>query len=167
MINLDSGVRRFDTVFVVALLTLFALTATTLVLISAKQYNITAEKMNTNYESRTISSYLREKTRQSDDSGQIDVVDFNSRKAIAMKQILDIGTYVTYIYENDGYLFEAFVKEGASISPSSGQKILPISEFSPILDVHNNLLVTYETGDNLSHRVIIDLKSTEGISTDE
>lgn len=167
MINLDSGVRRFDTVFVVALLTLFALTATTLVLVSAKQYNITAEKMNTNYESRTVSSFLREKTRQSDEFNQIDVVDFSNRKAIAMRQTLDIGTYITYIYEHEGYLYEAFIKEGASISPASGQKILPVSDFSPLLDAHNNLLVTYKTNDKHSHQVIIDLKTTEGTGIDE
>ena len=96
MINLDSGVRRFDTVFVVALLTLFALTASILVLISAKQYNITAEKMNTNYESRTVSSYLREKTRQSDANGQIVLELFQPDKTYTPEEALaEFGKYFT------------------------------------------------------------------------
>ena len=167
MINLNSGVRRFDTVFVVALLTLIALTASLLVLVSAKQYNITADKMNTNYESRTISSFLREKTRQSDENGQIAVGTFCESISISMTQTLDTGNYVTYIYEHDGYLYEAFVKEGASASLSSGQKILPVKDFHPALDELGNLVVSYSTSDELSHQVIIDLKTTKGPNADD
>ena len=40
---------------------MFAVTAFILVLIGIKQYKVTADSMNYNYEVRTASSYLREK----------------------------------------------------------------------------------------------------------
>ncbi len=50
------------TVFVMLLFFLFALTAFILVLIGVKQYKSTANAMNYNYEVRTVTSYLREKS---------------------------------------------------------------------------------------------------------
>ena len=58
--------RKIDTVFVLALITLFAATSFVLVLIGAKQYRYVTNTMNENFEDRTVSSYLTEKIRQYD-----------------------------------------------------------------------------------------------------
>jgi len=63
MLRLDNRrSTKIDSVFVVALFTMFAVTAFLLILIGAKQYQHTADTMDANYESRTISSYLTEKS---------------------------------------------------------------------------------------------------------
>ena len=65
MLRLDNRrSTKIDGVFVIALFTMFAVTAFLLILIGAKQYQRTADTMDANYESRTISSYLTEKIRQ-------------------------------------------------------------------------------------------------------
>ena len=62
MLRLYSNNRKMDTVFVAALFVLFAITACLLILIGARQYRATAKAMNANYEVRTASSYLTEKS---------------------------------------------------------------------------------------------------------
>lgn len=167
MVNLDSGVRRFDTVFVVALLTLFAITASLLVLISAKQYNITTQEVNNNYETRTISSYLREKIRQSDANNAISIQDLNGTQAIAMVQVLDSGNYYTYIYAYEGYLYESYQKEGVNFVPTTGQKIMPIDSMKASITDRNILQVEYATTQKETRRVDVNLMSAEGGASDE
>lgn len=53
--------HTIDRVFLLALLALFAATTFLVVSIGAKQYHSIADSMTTNYETRTVSSYLEEK----------------------------------------------------------------------------------------------------------
>lgn len=61
MLQLKNSSKKIDTVFIVSLFVLFAITAILLILIGARQYRFTADSMNRNYEIRTTSSYLTEK----------------------------------------------------------------------------------------------------------
>ena len=65
MLQLENSSRKIDTVFIVSLFVMFAITAILLILIGARQYRFTADSMNRNYEIRTASSYLTEKVHQS------------------------------------------------------------------------------------------------------
>ena len=66
MFKLSSKTRKIVSFFVMILFLLFAITAAVLVLIGVRQYQVTADSMNYNYEVRTATSYLREKIRQHD-----------------------------------------------------------------------------------------------------
>ena len=66
MVRLNSNTPKIDTVFVMVLFTLFSLTSFVLILIGVKQYKVTADTMSSNYELRTVTSYLSEKVRQND-----------------------------------------------------------------------------------------------------
>ena len=56
MPQLKHSSKKIDTVFIVSLFVLFAITAILLILIGARQYRFTADSMNRNYEIRTTSS---------------------------------------------------------------------------------------------------------------
>lgn len=123
--------KRIDTVFVLALITLFAATSFLLVLIGAKQYRFVTDSMNKNYEKRTVSSYLTEKIRQNDSTDAISVVTLDGTTALSLKAMENDVSYITYIYYYEGALCELVVTEHSVFTLSGGQKILPLQSFSP------------------------------------
>lgn len=127
MLRLGSNTKRIDTFFVMMLFFLFALTAFVLVLIGAKQYNITAYSMNYNYEVRTATSYIREKVRQNDCGTRIHVENIDGIDALALESEINNSTYSTYIYFYDGYMRELFVQQNSPFTLETGQQIIEIS----------------------------------------
>ena len=140
MLRLDNRrSTKIDSVFVIALFTMFAVTAFLLILIGAKQYQHTADTMDANYESRTISSYLTEKIRQNDSQGMISVTEFEGTPALTLYTTENDVNYITYIYYYDSALREIVVNESSVFSLSSGQEIIKTGNFEAEL-VQNNLL---------------------------
>ena len=131
--------KKIDTVFVLALITLFAATAFMLVLIGAKQYRYVTDSMNENYEDRTVSSYLTEKIRQNDTKDSISIVTLEGTTALSLVTTEDDFRYITYIYFYEGVLRELVVTENSVFTLSSGQEIMELQAFSPEL-VNNSLL---------------------------
>ena len=103
MFRLDSSARKIDTVMVMLLYFLFAITAFILILVGIKEYKHTTEVMNDNYEVRTATSYLTEKMRQHDAGQGISTVNIdeeNEIEAIALTEVIDSGTYTTFVNHN-------------------------------------------------------------------
>lgn len=126
MFQLESSAKKFDTVLVMLLFFLFASTAFILILLGIKQYKLTADAMNDNYEVRTATSYVTEKIRQNDTDLGIRVEDLNGIDALAMSEELEGNLYTTYIYYYDGYLRELFVSSDSVFDIESGQPIIEI-----------------------------------------
>jgi len=144
--------KKIDTVFVLALITLFAATAFMLVLIGAKQYRYVTDTMNENYEDRTVSSYLTEKIRQNDTTDAISVVTLEGVTALSLVATEDDISYITYIYFYEGSLRELVVTGNSVFTLSSGQEIMELQAFSPEL-INDSLLritVTDSRGDSQS-----------------
>lgn len=129
MFRIRTGSRRIDSIFVMILFFLFALTAFVLVMIGVKQYQATADSMNYNYEVRTATSYLREKIRQNDSHAAISIDNIEGTDVLSLKSEVNGIVYYTYIYYYDGYLRELYVQDGSSYSLSSGQQIIELSGF--------------------------------------
>ena len=98
MIELNKDSKKIDTLFIMILFGMFAVTAFILVLIGIKQYKVTADSMNYNYEVRTASSYLREKIRQNDIGAGIHVENIDGTDVLALSSNINGQTYKTYIY---------------------------------------------------------------------
>jgi hypothetical protein len=131
--------RKIDTVFVLALLTLFVATSFILVLIGAKQYRYVTDVMDENYKSRTTSSYLAEKIRQHDTKDGITISNLEGVPALTLTTSEEDFQYITYIYFYEGSLRELVVTEGSVFTLSSGQEIMEIQGFVPEF-VDNSLL---------------------------
>ena len=154
MFRLDSSARKIDTVMVMLLYFLFAITAFILILVGIKEYKHTTEVMNDNYEVRTATSYLTEKIRQHDTGYGISTLTIdeeNEIEAIALTEVIDSGTYTTYIYYYDGYLRELFVSSDAVYTAESGQPIVEIGNLS--------------INDSTTNSVSLTLTSTKGTKT--
>lgn len=161
MFKLESNTKRIDSVFVVILFLLFAITALTLVIIGVKQYRVTADSMNYNYEVRTAVSYLREKVRQNDDSSSIAITEIDGTAAILQENVVGDYTYCTYIYFYEGYLCELYVQSGSQFSLSNGQQIIEIGGLS-LSQVSNTLIsATITDTDGGTTEVCLSVKSTD------
>ena len=162
MLQLKNSSIKIDTVFIVSLFVLFAITAILLILIGARQYRFTADSMNRNYEIRTTSSYLTEKVHQSDTITGVSVVDFSVGSALALTDRQNNQTYITYIYYYDGVLKELFVKEDAAFTPSAGQTIVQLHGFIPEV-VHTGLIrITFTDTQNKEHSIYLDINAASG-----
>ena len=163
MLRLDNRrSTKIDGVFVIALFTMFAITAFLLILIGAKQYQHTANTMDANYESRTISSYLTEKFRQNDTQGTISIVELDGTTAIALKTTTNEIVYTTYIYHYDNALREIVVNEKSVFSLASGQEIIQTKGFDAELVSDTLLKITVTTTNEQTQTLYLSLHSNSG-----
>ena len=161
MLRLDNRhSTKIDSVFVIALFTMFAVTAFLLILIGAKQYQHTADTMDANYESRTISSYLTEKIRQNDSNGMIAITDLEGTQALALHTIENDTKYITYIYYYDNALREIVVNESSVFSLSSGQEIIKTGNFEAEMIQKNLLKITITTTTEQKHTLFLSIHSS-------
>lgn len=127
-----------DILFVIALFGIFVLSAVFLISIGANIYSKTMSNMNSNFNSRTAVAYITEKVRQSDTTGSISIGSFDGNNAIIISSTINDKEYTTYIYEFGGKLMELMVRSDLTLSPSAGQKLLDVNEFT-ITSVNPNL----------------------------
>ena len=77
-----------DILFVLTLFCVFALCALTLVTLGANVYQRTVDHMESNFESRTPTSYITQKVRQADWENGVYVTQFDGIEALLMKQTI-------------------------------------------------------------------------------
>lgn len=161
MLHLDNRrANKIDSIFVIALFTVFAITSFLLIFIGAKQYQHTANAMDSNYESRTISSYLTEKVRQHDCASAIYLCELEGTTALALESLEDATSYVTYIYYYDGAIREIIATEHSVFSLSSGQAIVATDGFYAEQVQTDLLKITITTKSGDTEHIYLSLHST-------
>ena len=142
MFKIDRETHRIDSIFIMLLFFLFALTAFVLIMIGVRQYKATANAMDYNYEIRTVTSYLREKTRQNSSNSSISIETIDGTNALCLKSTLNNTIYNTYIYYYDGSLREMYIQEGTPFTLNLGQQIVTISGFDMVKTDDGLIIVT-------------------------
>ena len=142
MFKIDRETHRIDSIFIMLLFFLFALTAFVLIMIGVRQYRATANAMDYNYEIRTVTSYLREKTRQNSSNSSISIETIDGTNALCLKNTLNNTIYNTYIYYYDGSLREMYIQEGTPFTLNLGQQIVTISGFDMVKTDDGLIIVT-------------------------
>lgn len=151
-----------DTVFVLVLLCVFAVSVLLVLLAGTGAYQDIAGKMEEQYEERTCISYLDAKIRHYDKAGMVSTEVFDGCEALALYEEVDGVRYKTLIYCYDGYVRELFFEEGLSFHPDDGQKIVP-AESLKVTALAGNLIqleCTSETGNR--ETVTLYLRSGKG-----
>lgn len=125
-----------DILFVLALFGAFAITGLFVVLFGANVYKSTVVKMDENYASRTALSYITEKVRSHDFSGETgtDGIDINERdgqSVLMLKEVVEGKTYITYLYldSESSELREFTAGEDYDFGYNAGTKILNLKQF--------------------------------------
>lgn len=148
MFQLDSSTKKFDTFMVMLLFFLFAATAFILILVGIKQYKLTADNMNENYEVRTASSYFTEKFRQYDTDLGISITEIDGTSALSFSEEIDDSLYTTYIYFYDGFVRELFVSDDSVYTLQSGQEIIELGDLQMQYSTNSiELTLTSTTGE--------------------
>lgn len=146
--------HTIDFLFSIALFFVFSATAILVLLLSSNIYKNVVANSNHNFEVGTSISYITEKVRQNDNSvtQNIYLCEFDDCKALAISQSYNEMNYVTYIYEHEGLLKEAFVQEGIATSANSGTTIMEIGQidFSQPTDNLLRVTCTSKTGETAS-----------------
>lgn len=118
-----------DFLFLLGLFVIFVLSALMLIMIGANVYQKTVNNMQINYEGRTAYAYLTEKFRQNDMNGKVVISENDNGQFVAFYETINDEEFVTYLYENEGYLMELFTRVSAEFDPHAGQKITEVSAF--------------------------------------
>ena len=120
-----------DVIFVLALFGAFAFSAVMLIIAGSTIYRNTINNMQSNFETRTSSSYISEKLRQ---GGEVDILHSDaSGDIIAVKRLVDKREYATFLYCRDGYLCELYSAADTDLSEgmlAAGQKITELSSLT-------------------------------------
>lgn len=117
-----------DMVFPFALFFVFASSALLVILLAADIYRNTTAMTESNYESRTVLSYMTEKIRQGDENGGVSIGSFDGHDSVIIRQTYGQQNYQTYIYEDEGVLRELFLLEGVEAVASDGRKIMEVHD---------------------------------------
>ena len=151
-----SNSHMVDLLFTLALFCVFAASALMVVLIGARVYQNTIERMNSNFDGRASITYVTNKIRQSDSAGMIDVITMKDGvTAIVLDREFDGDIYSTLIYHYNGALREVFVEKGANFNLDSGQEIVRVSQFN-VRETSENLfsLETVDLHGNTVHAMV-------------
>ena len=113
----------------VALLLMFAVSALAVLLFATRAYQSIVRNSAQNDASRTALSYVSEKIHRLDAAGEISLDTVEGREVLVLVQEHGADRYTTYIYVYDQELKELFVKEGTSVSLSSGRTVMEVERF--------------------------------------
>ena len=110
-------------VFVFALLGVFAVFATVMVLFGVKAYKATAERAGVHNASRIASAYLRSMLRSDDEAEAVRLETLDGVDTLSLLNVYDGDEYATRIYVWDGMLYEWFMEAAEPFSPEDGETV--------------------------------------------
>lgn len=144
-----------DILFLLALFSVFLISALFVVLFGAKIYRNTVAGMDENFKSRTSLSYVTEKMRQHDHTSGAYVFDYEGTTVLRLSEEINENIYYTYLFENDGYLMELTAKSDYDFTPFGAQKIVATNGFdiSEVSESLYRVTITDSEGSELSYYV--------------
>lgn len=133
-----------DTVFVLVLFAVFAITVLFVLMSGAGVYKNTQSLMQERYEERTALSYITAKINHQDSEGTIYVTELGGLDALAFNSDVGGVDTVTYMYYYGGAIRELTCPDGIELKPDAGQKIIEASDLD--FEVDGDLITVTCTG---------------------
>lgn len=149
--------HNIDIMFLMILFLIFTFSAVSVLLMAVNSYKAVVLSNEKNANTRAATAYIREKVRQHDTAGSIQISEIDGNQAIKM----DEGSgYYLYIYYLDGYLMELEAKDEAGVTADFGNKLLEINGLS--FSCKNSQLIEAEVEETsgVKQTVEIGIKST-------
>ncbi|MCL2151521.1 MAG: DUF4860 domain-containing protein [Oscillospiraceae bacterium] len=131
--------RRIDTIFVMIIFCVFAVSVLMVLMLGAKIYeNVTAMSRD-GYADHSILSYIWTKIKNSDDAGRIYIGEFSGLPALFIEEQYGQIQYITTIYEYNGWIYELFCEIGLDFLPEDGVQIAEHGSLT--FDMYENGLI--------------------------
>jgi hypothetical protein len=143
MVVKGGGGSRIDTVFVLLIFCVFAVSVFLVLMLSGSTYknmnDIAADGQN----ERIAMSYIRTKVRKTDTLGSVSVGDFGGVRSLMLTEDLGGRFFVTRIYYYDGWLYELFHETDNELTPEDGVPVIQIGGLE--IDMSENGLLNIRT----------------------
>lgn len=140
MMKRNDRVLHITTVAPLLLFAIFASCVVIVLLFGAGNYQKLTRRDQDSYQRRTTVQYLTTRIRQSDAAGMVFVGDFyeatpkTSGDTVFIREVLGGRTFYTRIYCHDGYLWELFAEETATMEPADGERIFAVEQMRVVQD---------------------------------
>ena len=119
--------RRIDTIFVLIVFSVFALSVLMVLTFGASIYKNINSIAREGQNERTVLSYVRSKIKNNDGVDNIVVGDFHGYPALYVYEEIGMTKYQTIIYHYDGWLYEIFTEITLEFFPEDGMRIASIN----------------------------------------
>ena len=153
-----SKVRKhsIDIMFLMILFLIFTFSAVSVLLMAVNSYKSVVYANEENSNCRTAIAYVREKVRQHDTAGAIELSSIDGVEAIKMSE----GEgYSLYIYWYEGSLMELEAKDGSGVTVDFGNNIMEVQEMSFSCDDNQLIKATVVDENGNKQEVSIGVKS--------
>jgi len=137
--------RSIDTIFVLIVFSIFALSVLMTLMFGATIYRNINDLSHSNEPEQIALSYIWTKTKNFDKADTIGIGDFNGKPSLFIYESFGDTDFRTAIYHYDGWLFELFSEVGLELSPSSGTRIVMVDDLT--FEVYNNNYFRANSGD--------------------
>jgi hypothetical protein len=134
--------KRGDTVFVLIIFCIFAVSVLLVLMLGASTYQNMTEISRESQTERTVLSYIRTKVKNDDDAGKVYIVDFHGLSALCFEEELGGVSYRTLIYHYDGWVYELFSESEIDLSPDTGVRVIRIDDLTFEKQEHGLLKVS-------------------------
>jgi len=122
--------RRIDTVFVVIIFCVFAVSVLMVLLLGARVYRNMIQTSREGQDERIVLSYIWTKVKNTDDFENIYVGDFHGIPTLSIDEEIGGLSYSTLIYHFDGWVYELFSETNLDFFPEDGIRIARIDSLS-------------------------------------
>lgn len=135
---------RIDTVFVLIIFCVFAISVLMVLMLSADIYKNMTDISREGYDDRTGLSYIWTKVKNNDENGAIFIGDFCGLPALCFDEEFDVTTYRTMVYFYNGWVYELFSETDIDFLPEDGERIIQIDDLK--FDSLDNGLIKVTSG---------------------
>ena len=150
--------RSIDTIFVLIIFSVFAISVLMVLMLGASIYNNINDISTEGQAEHTALSYIWTKTKNFDDADGLRIGDFQGVPALFIDEKLGDTYFRTAIYHYNGWLCELFSEAALEFSPADGVQVIMVDEMH--FEASADGLISAITGDKsllLSPRSGMDL----------
>lgn len=121
--NRNDG-QTLSVLFTMLLFLVFIMCALFTVLAGSKVYENISSRMDQTYTGSVALQYVANKVRQGDTDGSVEVKTVEGQPVLEIRESIEGGDYVTWIYYYDGSIRELFTYEDSGLGLADGLEIL-------------------------------------------
>ena len=118
--------QKIDTVFVLLIFSVFAVSVLIVLMLGASIYQNISEISEEGADERLVLSYVWTRVKMSNDAGVVYVEDFYGANALMIDEVIGDRYFQTVIYFEDGWLMELFSEKGIGLNRSDGSRVLRV-----------------------------------------
>ncbi|MCR4622475.1 MAG: DUF4860 domain-containing protein [Clostridiales bacterium] len=128
-------------VFVFLLLGAFAVFATVMVVLGARAYKGSSDRLADHNAERVAAAYVRSMVRANDEAGVIRIEEVDGITALTMETTEEFDVYATRVYVYDGMLREWYAGSDVEFEPDQGEAVCKADEMRA--EMNGNLLAVF------------------------